>query len=90
MTVRRAADGTLHLEGVCGSEEAEALLAQLIATPGAIVDWQGCEAAHAAVVQVLLALRPQLRGVPASAFLARHVAPVLNRPPAGGVARLEA
>ena len=67
MTVRRAADGTLHLEGVCGSE-----------------------AAHAAVVQVLLTLRPQLRGVPASTFLARHVAPVLNRPPAGGVARLEA
>ncbi|WP_018388882.1 hypothetical protein [Ancylobacter sp. FA202] len=90
MTVRIAGDGTLHLDGLCGSEEAEALLARLIATPGATVDWQGCTGAHTAVVQVLLALRPKLRGVPASAFLARHVAPLLNRPPAGGAARLEA
>ncbi|MDQ0349098.1 hypothetical protein [Ancylobacter vacuolatus] len=90
MTVHRAGDGTIYLDGACGSEEAEPLLALLIATPGATVDWQGCEQAHMAVVQVLLALRPQLRGVPASAFLARHVAPLLNRPPAGGAARLEA
>ncbi len=77
MTVTRDADGTIRLGGECGAEDAEALLRHLGVSPGATVDWRGCTGAHAAVVQVLMALRPRLQGPPDDDFLLRHVAPLL-------------
>lgn len=77
MTVSRDGEGTIHLAGQCGPEDAEALLRHLAADAGAVVDWRECEAAHGAVIQVLMALRPGLIGPPADDFLQRHVAPLL-------------
>ncbi len=55
MTIRRADDGTIYLEGACPVEDAEPLLQMLLATPGAPVDWTQCTKPHTAVVQVVLA-----------------------------------
>jgi hypothetical protein len=77
MTVRLSADGAIELDGSCGSEEAETLLQYLLATPAAHVDWRCCTYAHTAIVQILLAARPVLRGPPASDFLRTHLDPAL-------------
>ena len=79
MTVRIAEDGGVELTGACPSGDAETLLRHLAARPAAGVDWRGCEAAHTAVVQVLIAARVGLRGPPANAFLANWVEPLLKR-----------
>ena len=42
-----------------------------------MVDWRGCEAAHTAVIQVLMAARPKLLGPPATDLLEKWVRPVL-------------
>ena len=78
MTVRLTS-GTIYLEGECPVDDAEALAQQLSRSPGAIVDWSGCESTHTAVFQVLLAIRPSLRGTPAGDFVATHLAPLLAR-----------
>ncbi len=78
MTVIREGDGVIHLSGTCPVEDADTLLRLLAEDPAALVDWRGCTAAHAAVVQVLMALRPALAGPPAGEFLQRHVAPLLG------------
>lgn len=77
MTVTRGADGTIRLAGHCGPDDAEALLRHLGEDPGAVVDWRDCTGIHAAVIQVLMALRPALVGPPSDDFLQRHVAPLL-------------
>jgi hypothetical protein len=77
MTVRVTADGSIALEGVCLSEDADALLQQLLATPSATVDWRACEGAHTAVVQVLIAAGRKLMGPPANAQLREWVQPLL-------------
>ena len=79
MTVRR--DGsTIHLEGDCPVEEAEALTA-LLESPGAwAVELSACRQLHTALVQVLLAYRPSVIGTPADPFLSRLVMPALVRP----------
>ena len=78
MTVRAAADGCIELVGICPSGDAEALLQLLLADPGATVDWRQCSAAHTAVVQVLMAARPTLRGPPAGTSLRDWVGPALT------------
>jgi hypothetical protein len=55
VTVRRAADGAIMLEGSCPVEDAEPLLQMLLASPGSAVDWTACGSCHTAVVQVLVA-----------------------------------
>jgi hypothetical protein len=55
MTIRRADDGTIHLEGACPVEDAEPLLQMLLAAPKSLVDWSQCRAPHTAVVQILIA-----------------------------------
>jgi hypothetical protein len=74
----RCADGIITLEGECQVDEAEQLLEFLLANPGAAVDWSGCRQLHTALVQVLLAVRPEMRGFPEAEFLSRWVAPIMN------------
>jgi hypothetical protein len=80
MTVGVLDDGTVFLEGACPSEDAEQLLQLLLTSSGAAVDWSACDSAHTAVLQVLLAVKPTLRGRPRNAFLAGQVAPCLAKP----------
>ena len=79
MTVRMQ-QGVILLEGHCPSGDAEYLLQELLADPGAYVDWRTCESAHTAVVQVLLAAKRDILGPPLSAVLA-SIAPALTRGP---------
>ena len=61
MSVRREDDGTtIVLDGHCPVEEAEPLLQFLQASPAACLDWRQCTHLHTAVLQVILAARPQL------------------------------
>jgi len=77
MTVLRSEDGRVVLEDACPIEDAEPLLQLLLADPLAAVDWRACEAAHTALLQVLLASGTTMIGPPAGAFLRDHVAAAL-------------
>jgi hypothetical protein len=79
MTIALAADGTIRLDGDCPLEDAEELLRLLAANPEAAVDWRTCSYAHTAVIQILLAAGPQLRGPPKDGFLREHIDAVLAR-----------
>lgn len=72
MTVRYES-GVVVLEGRCLAEDAEELLLVLREKPSVEVDLHGVQRMHMAVAQVLLALRPRLRGTPAQPFLAKHL-----------------
>lgn len=65
------------LEGPCRVEDAEPLLGWLQADRGRIVDLAGAEHLHAAVLQVLMALRPAMRGTARDAFLRDWIIPAL-------------
>jgi hypothetical protein len=65
------------LEGVCRVEDAEPLLSLLQADRGRAVDFSEAEHLHAAVLQVLMALRPTLRGAGKNDFMRDWVAPAL-------------
>jgi len=65
------------LEGPCRVEDAEPLLGWLQADRGRIVDLTGAEHLHAAVLQVLMALRPIIRGAAEDAFLRDWITPAL-------------
>lgn len=62
MSVRRDDRGAIILEGECPVEDAEPLLELLQASPAAPLDWTRCTRLHTAVVQVVLAARPNLVG----------------------------
>jgi hypothetical protein len=79
MTVQVDDAGVIELKGRCAAGDAELLLQRLLAAPGSSVEWSSCEHLHSAVLQVLLAARPPMRGTPTNSFLATHVAPVLPR-----------
>ena len=74
MGVSVSGDGRIRLSGDCTIEDAEALLRCFSDDPRAEVDWSGCEHAHSAVIQVLLAVRPRIVGRPEDPFLADFVA----------------
>ena len=78
MTVRLRDDGVVELSGACPIEDAEALMALLSGNPGAPVDWQDCEQAHTAVVQVLRAAQVSPGGPAHGAFLSHVVEPALK------------
>lgn len=78
MSVALAHDGAIALTGRCGADDAEPLLQLLLADPLAAVDWRGCEAAHTAIVQLLLAAERPVRGPPRDAFLTEWVEPLLT------------
>ena len=63
------------LEGPCRVEDAEPLLGWLQADRGRTVDLAGAEHLHAAVLQVLMALRPTIRGTAGDTFLRDWIAP---------------
>lgn len=77
MSVGAKDGGVIELSGRCGAEDAEVLQNRLVAAPGSPVEWTSCEYLHSAVIQVLLAARPDMRGPPTNTFLAIHVAPIL-------------
>ncbi len=73
-------DGTIiRLEGRCHVEDAEPLLVLLQAEPGRIVDCVGAESLHTAVIQVLIAFGPPVRGETSDGFVRRWVAPVFAK-----------
>jgi hypothetical protein len=76
MPVRRV-DDTIFLEGVCAVEDAEVLL-QHIQEGAAMIDWGDCTHLHAACLQVMLAARLSLRGMPNNPAIARWLAPILH------------
>jgi hypothetical protein len=78
MSVRLAIDGAIELVGECPLEDAEELLRLILQNPGCVVDWSECEEAHTAVLQVLMAARPTVRGSPASNFLRAWVEPFIH------------
>ncbi|KLK90497.1 hypothetical protein AA309_25470 [Microvirga vignae] len=72
-------DGTIIvLEGICRVDDAEPLLRWLQADPGRIIDLSDAEHLHAAVLQVLMALKPGLRGAAKDAFLRDWITPALS------------
>lgn len=79
MTVAISVNGTVELRGSCDVEEAELLLQHLLATSAASINWDGCEWAHTAVIQVLLVARAVPSGTPANTFLRDYVGPLLSR-----------
>lgn len=70
-------DGVIHLIGICSSGDAEDLLQCLLSDSAADIDWRRCDAAHSAVVQVLLAAKRHAIGPPRGAAWAAIVAPAL-------------
>jgi hypothetical protein len=79
MTVRFGDDGTILLTGDCPTEDAERLLAHLLASPQATIDWGSCTSAHTSVIQVLLASGRALIGPPQGKFLKAMIEPALGR-----------
>ena len=75
--ILRLADGTISLEGSCSVEDSATLHECLIGNPQTTVDWSKCDSMHAAVFQVLLAVRPPMRGTPAGNFVRVHLSPLL-------------
>jgi hypothetical protein len=79
MTVRLV-DGGIVLEGTCPVEDAEPLQSLLLQYPEAAVDWRACDAAHTAVLQILLVARRRIKGPARAAFLQDFILPVLTSP----------
>jgi hypothetical protein len=73
MSVSAGDQGVILLTGICPIEDAASLLQRLCDAPDATVDWSGCEQAHTAVIQVLMAAKPRLVGSPTDAFLREHI-----------------
>jgi hypothetical protein len=71
MTIRRDDDGVIVLDGECPVEDAEALLQLLQAQPEGPADWSACTRLHTAVLQVLMAAAPSMRGECGDALVAR-------------------
>lgn len=76
MTVQ-VSEGLIVLSGDCGVENAEALLAALLDNPAFAVEIEA-ETLHTALWQVLLAVRPAIRGGPRNSFAGRHILPLIE------------
>ncbi len=82
MSVRLDGD-IIRLEGRCGVEEAERFLVLLQEAPGRRVDLAGVETLHTALVQIIMALRPQLIGECGDVFVREWILPPLATSSAG-------
>jgi hypothetical protein len=67
--------GLVILSGRCAVEDAEQLLMALQDAPGSIVDLSGATRLHTAVVQIILSVRPPMRGCPDDPILQEFVLP---------------
>ncbi len=72
------------LEGRCHVEDAEPLCAWLQADRNRIVSISGAEHLHAAVVQLLMALRPAIQGSSQDPFIRDWITPLLRTDAASG------
>jgi len=68
----------IWLERQCRVEDAEPLLAWLQADGSRIVDLTNAEHLHGAVFQVLMALKPAIRGEGKDSFLRDWLTPILT------------
>ncbi|MCE7798161.1 hypothetical protein LWE61_16590 [Sphingobium sufflavum] len=64
---------TILLEGRCSVEDAETLLLALQEQPDASVSVEKVQKIHMAVLQILLALKPEIMGADASLFLSQNI-----------------
>jgi hypothetical protein len=72
-------DGNIILlEGQCRVEDAEPLLGWLQADSSRVVDLTDAEHLHAAVFQILMALRPPIREGEKDAFVQDWLIPILR------------
>lgn len=71
-------DDCLMLHGQCPIEEAEPLLEALQGATVPVVDLSGLEQAHTAVLQVLMAAAPTIRGRPADPVAAACLGDLLQ------------
>lgn len=78
----RFAGARAVLEGHCTVEEAHDLSEWLLAARARKIDLSGCTGLHAAVLQCLMALRPEMIAAPSDGDLARWLAAALPAPPA--------
>jgi anti-anti-sigma regulatory factor len=77
------------LEGQCRVEDAEPLLGWLQADRSRVVDLTGTEHVHAAVFQVLMALRPSIKEGGKDAFIREWLIPILTAPAPSGATQPE-
>jgi hypothetical protein len=77
MTVRVDAE-TVWIEGNSLVEDAEAVLVAVQDVPGRAVDLVNASRLHSATIQLLVALKPKVRGVPSDPFQACHLARLLG------------
>ena len=77
------------LEGQCRVEDAEPLLGWLQADRSRVVDLTGAEHLHAAVFQVLMALRPSIKEGGKDAFIREWLIPVLTAAAPSGATQPE-
>ena len=70
-------DSVIQLRGASVVEDAEVLLGLLQAAPQPPVDLRAATGLHAAVVQILLTLQPQIVGLANDAFVNRWLLPIL-------------
>lgn len=70
--------GTAHLSGECGLGEVEELISWLEESSRPKVNLQHCTHLHGAILQVLLAGKPQITAKPKDSFLAQWVLPLLK------------
>jgi|tagenome__1003787_1003787.scaffolds.fasta_scaffold20372352_3 anti-anti-sigma regulatory factor len=68
----------IRLHGECRLEEAETLLRLLQIDGARIVDVSGVTSLHTAVFQVLVALRPPVRGDGGDAFFREWIQPLVS------------
>ncbi|MCX7946699.1 MAG: hypothetical protein N2557_06990 [Hydrogenophilus sp.] len=71
-------DQPLKLQGTISVEEAETLLQQLTATPHPMVDLSTLHHPHAAILQILAAVKPRVVAWPADPALEAWLRPLLG------------
>jgi hypothetical protein len=69
--------GVIQLRGASAVEDAEVLLGLLQVAPQPPVDLRAATGLHAAVVQILLALQPEVIGPANDDFVNRWLVPIL-------------
>lgn len=77
MTVRVTRDA-IFVEGAGAVADAEPILSALQADASRTIDLSGATRLHSAIIQLLIALRPRVAGLPADPFFAAHLLALLD------------